>query len=216
MLIHFPALAEEMQLLAEQNATRIKLFIPLSRQISVNIETNIVINSKNKKGMKKIVLTMIALLTMMTAVAQQENNNERRAFKKPTPEEMTNRMADQLKLTDKQKKKVLELNKEYEDVIGGPGMGMMGGRHMGPRHNGPRPDGQTGATAQQAQPRERPQLTDEQRKEMQQRMEKRKEYDAKLQKILTDEQQQEYQKMHQRRGGRGGRGGFGGPRPQEQ
>lgn len=159
--------------------------------------------------MKKIVLTMAALLTMMTAVAQQDDNNERKAPKKPTPEEMTNRLAEQLKLTDKQKTKVLALNKEYEDVIGGPGMGM-GGRRMGPRPDGPRPDGQTGATAQPSQQRERPQLTDAQRKEMQQRMEKRQEYDAKLKKILTDEQLQEYQKMHQHRGGRGGHGG---PRP---
>ena len=67
--------------------------------------------------MKKIAMTMVALLTMTAAVAQNNENGERREFKKPTPEEMTNRMADQLKLDDKQKTKVLELNKEYEGVL---------------------------------------------------------------------------------------------------
>ena len=44
--------------------------------------------------MKKIVMTMVALLTMTAAVAQDNNseNRQRPEFKKPTPEEMTNRM----------------------------------------------------------------------------------------------------------------------------
>ena len=111
--------------------------------------------------MKKIAMTMVALLTMTAAVAQNNENGERREFKKPTPEEMTNRMADQLKLDDKQKTKVLELNKEYEGVLmGGPGMGRGMGR--GPR--GPRPDGETGATQNNDQQRpQRPEMTEEQR-----------------------------------------------------
>ena len=161
--------------------------------------------------MKKIVMTMVALLTMTAAVAQNNENGERREFKKPTPEEMTNRMADQLKLDDKQKAKVLELNKEYEGVLmGGPGMG----RGFGRGQRGPRPDGESGATQNNGQQRPRPQLpelTDEQKAQMKQQMEKRQEYDKKLQKILTDEQYKTYQEQHQRRGGRGG---FGGPRGQ--
>ena len=63
--------------------------------------------------MKKFLMTMVALLTMTAAVAQDNDNRERREFKKPTPEEMTNRMAEELNLDDQQKAKVLELNKEY-------------------------------------------------------------------------------------------------------
>jgi hypothetical protein len=164
--------------------------------------------------MKKIVMTMVALLTMTAAVAQDNNseNRQRREFKKPTPEEMTTRMTESLKLDDKQQKKVLELNKEYENVLGGPGMG----RGFGRGQRGPRPDGQTGASQNnnnQQRP-ERPQMTEEQRAKMQQMMEKRQEYDKKLKEILTDDQYKTYQEQNQRRGGRGGRGGFGGPRGQ--
>jgi Spy/CpxP family protein refolding chaperone len=163
--------------------------------------------------MKKIVMTMVALLTMTAAVAQNSDNNngrQRREFKKPTPEEMTNRMADQLKLDDKQKSKVLDLNKEYEGVLGGPGMGRGFGRGM----RGQRPDAQSGATEQNGQQRpQMPQLTEEQRAQMKQMMEKRQEYDKKLKDILTDDQYKTYQQ--QRRGGRGGFGGRGqrGQRP---
>lgn len=167
--------------------------------------------------MKKIVMTMVALLTMTAAVAQDNENRQRREFKKPTPEEMTNRMAENLKLDDKQKSKVLELNKEYEGVLmGGPGMGRGFGR--GPR--GPRPDGETGATKgndQQKQRPQRPELTDEQKAQMKANMEKRQEYDKKLKKILTDEQYKNYQEQH-RRHGHGPRGPHGhrGPRPDMQ
>ena len=169
--------------------------------------------------MKKIVMTMVALLTMTAAVAQDNNseNRQRPEFKKPTPEEMANRMAESLKLDENQQKKVLELNKEYESVLAGPGMG----RGFGRGQRGPRPDGQTGASQQnnQQQRPERPQMTEEQRAQFQQMMEKRQEYDKKLKEILTEDQYKTYQEQNQRRG-RGGfggprrRGGFGGPRGQ--
>ncbi len=165
--------------------------------------------------MKKIVMTMVALLTMTAAVAQDGEKRERREFKKPTPEEITNRMAEELKLDDKQKEKVLKLNKEYESVLmGGPGMG------RGPR--GPRPDGETGASKKNDGQKERPQrpeMTDEQKAKMKAHMEKRQEYDKKLKEILTDEQYETYKKMHQRHGRHGGpRGhhGNGGPRPDKE
>ena len=170
--------------------------------------------------MKKILLTMVALLSL-TAVQAQESDNKQQPqqFRGPrqmTPEQMTERMANDLKLTDEQKTKVLELNKEYEKVIAGPGM-------RGPRPQ--RPDGESSATAQNGQQRpERPQMTEEQRQEMQKRMEQRQEYEKKLKEILTEEQYKKYQKSRsQRRGfgrgpGRGPRpggfGGQGGPRPQ--
>jgi Spy/CpxP family protein refolding chaperone len=160
--------------------------------------------------MKKIVMTMVALLTMTVAVAQNNENGQRRGFQRQTPEEMTNRMADQLKLDDKQKSKVLDLNKEYESVLAGPGMGRGFGRGQGgPGGPGGFQGGQQG---------QRPQLTDEQRAEMQkmmqERMEKRQEYEKKLQKILTDDQFKTYQEQQQRRGRGGFGGGQGGPRGQ--
>ena len=154
--------------------------------------------------MKKIVMTMIALLTMTAAVAQ--NGNGERRFQRPTPEDQTNRMAEQLKLDDKQKAKVLDLNKEYENVLMG-GMGRGFGRGQGG------PGGFQGG--QQGQ---RPELTEEQRaemqKQMQQRMEKRQEYEKKLKEILTDDQFKTYQEQQQQGRGRGGFGGQGGPRGQ--
>ena len=147
---------------------------------------------------------MVALLSM-TAVQAQESDKQQqfRGPRQMTPEQMTERMSDNLKLTDEQKTKVLALNKEYEKVIAGPGM-------RGPRPQ--KPDGESGATAQQNQQRpERPQLTDEQREEMKQRMEKRKEYEEKLKEILTEDQ---YKKYQESRSGRRGFGrGFGGGRP---
>ena len=160
--------------------------------------------------MKKVLMTLVALLTMTAAVAQNNENGERR-FQRPTPEDQTNRMAEQLKLDDKQKAKVLDLNKEYESVLmGGPGMGRGFGRGQGgPGGPGGFQGGQQG---------QRPQLTDEQRAEMQkmmqERMEKRQEYEKKLQKILTDDQFKTYQEQQQRRGRGGFGGGQGGPRGQ--
>ena len=161
--------------------------------------------------MKKIVLMMVALLSM-TAVQAQENDNNlnQQQFRGPrqiTPEQMTERMTNDLKLTDEQKTKVLALNKEYEKVIAGPGM-----RAPRPRNT----DGESGATTQQNQQRpERPQMTDAQREEMKQRMEKRKEYEEKLKEILTEDQYKKYQESRPgRRGFGGGRPGGRGPRPQ--
>ena len=172
--------------------------------------------------MKKIVLMMVALLSMTAMQAQENDNKQQSQFRGPrqiTPEQMTERMSENLKLTDEQKTKVLELNKEYEKVLAGPGMRC-------PRPQ--RPDGESSATAQSERKRpERPQMTEEQREEMQknmkQRMEQRQEYEKKLKEILTEDQYKKYQESRpQRRGfggpGRGGRrggfGGQGGPRPQ--
>lgn len=150
--------------------------------------------------MKKIVLMMVALLSMTAVQAQESEKKQQRGPKQMTPAEMTERMTSELKLTDEQKTKVLALNKEYEKVIGDPGM-------RGPRPQ--KPDGESGATAQNDQKRpERPQLTDAQKEEMKQRMEQRKEYEQKLKGILTDDQYKQYQ-QRRRRGH-----GPGGPRPQ--
>ena len=72
--------------------------------------------------MKKIVLMMVALLSMTAVQAQESDKQQFRGPRQMTPEQMTERMSDNLKLTDEQKTKVLALNKEYEKVIAGPGM----------------------------------------------------------------------------------------------
>ena len=166
--------------------------------------------------MKKIVMTMVAMLTMTAAMAQQSDSKERRAPRKIDAQEMTDRMARELGLDDQQKAKVLSLNKEYQDVLGGPGMG------RGPRggHHGPRPDakkrqkpdGETGATEQAPKDRpqageghKRPELTDAQKAEMKKHQAKREEYNKKLNDILTADQQKKLQEMR-RHGGRGGHG----------
>lgn len=164
--------------------------------------------------MKKIIMTLVALATMTLATAQN-NNQQRRAPREITPEQMTERMTEQLGLSDDQKAKVLALNTKYKDVLRGPGM------RRG-RPQGQRPDGQTGATqqagsqqgsqvAQNGSRPERPELTEAQKKEMEQQMQKRKEYDEQLKKLLTDEQYKKYQQS-QRRGGQGQRGGRRGQR----
>ena len=145
---------------------------------------------------------MVALLSMTAMMAQDNNNGERKAPKQLTPEEMTEKMATDLSLTAEQKAKVLDLQKEYQDINRGPRMGGM----RGPR---PQADGQSGATAQRP---ERPQLTEEQKAEMQKKMERRREYNDKLKGILTAEQFEKYQKQFRHGGPRPG--GFGrGPRP---
>lgn len=151
--------------------------------------------------MKKVILTMVALLSMTAMMAQNNDKGERKAPKQLTPEEMTEKMAQDLSLTPEQKTKVLALNQEYQDI------------HKGPRMGGQRPprpqaaDGSTGATSQQRP--ERPQLTEEQKAEMQKQMERRREFDAKLKDILNANQYEQYQK--QRRHGGPGHRGHGGP-----
>lgn len=163
--------------------------------------------------MKKIVLAMVALLSMTVAVAQDSEKKDGNAPQQPTPEQMVERMAKDLNLTADQKAKVLALNKEYQDVLRGPG--------MGPRRHHPegRPDGdqkdkkdkkdkkelkdKKDKKADKGERPERPELTDAQKAEMKARWEKRKEYDQKLQTILTAQQYKQWKKHHPRRGGRG-------------
>ena len=161
--------------------------------------------------MKKIVLTMVALLSMTAVQAQEsESKGDFKAPKAPTAEQITSRMAKDLDLTDAQQAKVLELNKQYKDVFKGPRMG--GPRP--PKHDGKmgerkgRPDAESGATEQHPG---RPELTDAQKAEMKQQKAKREEYDKQLKQILTDEQYKSYKKLHHR--GHGPRGHHG-ERPQ--
>ncbi len=168
--------------------------------------------------MKKMILTMVALLSM-TVMQAQDNKKENcdckkehhhmKAPKKLTPEQMTDKMTQELSLTDAQKSKVLALNKEYKDMFEkGPCM-------KGQRPPKPQTDGETGATEQQRP--ERPQLTDAQKAEMAKEKVRHEEYNKKLKTILNDDQYKKYKKMrkhgHRGHGGPHGHGGHHGPRP---
>lgn len=139
-------------------------------------------------NMKKIMMTMLALLCMTVASAQQTvaSSRQPRQFDATT---QTSLMAEKLGLSSDQKTKVEALNKEYAELFTRPQMrrATQGGSSTG----------------------ERPELTDEQKAQMKANMEarrtKREEYNTKLKSILTDTQYQNYQsQMQSRRGHRGG------------
>ena len=132
--------------------------------------------------MKKILLVMMALLTMTTAMAQP---SDRKAPKKMTHQEMTTQMTSKLKLNDAQKAKVVALNKEYQDILMPPEPPKMAdGSRPEPPKNGDK-----------AMPK----------KPDSKHMAKRQEYEKKLKQILTDEQYKNYQKMQPHHGKRPGK-----------
>ena len=149
--------------------------------------------------MKKILLALVAVLSM-TTVSAQEEKREQRERPQMTPEAMTERMAKGLELTEEQKAKVLELNKAYEDMFKGPGMRMQ------------RPEGERKARPEKLdRDNVRQQMTEEQKASMKKMFEKREEYNAKLKEILTEAQMEKYNSMRQHmRRGQGPRGGRGG------
>lgn len=151
--------------------------------------------------MKKIVLVLMAAFLMGgMAMAQERGEGRRGGDRKMDPKEMaqrmTDRMAKEYSLNEDQKKQLLEINQQMMEKMGqgrpGPGM---------------RPGGKDG---------QRPELTDEQKAEMEKKRAEmeaaQKEYNEKLQTILTKEQFEDYQKKQQDRGRRGGPRGDRGPR----
>ena len=163
--------------------------------------------------MKKILMTLAAAF-IMSATAFAQGGFGGGQF---DPEQMikmrTDRTVEQYKLNADQAKQLLELNTKYNDRLMG-GFGRMGGgrRGGGMGQGGPGGMGQGG---------QMPELTEEQRAQMEEARKKReeaqKEYDAELEKIMTPEQFKQYQEDQKNRRQRGG-GGFGGgqrgPRPQ--
>lgn len=134
---------------------------------------------------------MIAILSMTVAMAQNDDRRDgNRGPREFTPEQMTDNLAGRLNLNDDQKAKLLELNKEYKDVLRGPRMG-------GGPGNGNRPP--RNESAGEGQRPQRPQMTEEQRAQWQERMKKRQEYEEKLKGILTEDQYKQYQEMRPQR-----------------
>ncbi len=140
--------------------------------------------------MKKLLFTLVALLSMTTVMAQNQNGAPQPP-KKKTHQEITTEMNTQLKLSADQKTKVAALNKEYQDVLNGPGPGGPGGPGMG-KGNPPKMDGKASSSNGRPEP---PQMTEAQKKQMKQHQAKRQEYEKKLQGILSADQFKSYQKM---------------------
>lgn len=137
--------------------------------------------------MKKILMTMALCLAMTGAMAQSDSNNN-----KPK-KDITTEMVTRPGLSDQQAADLKTLKVKYADVLKGPGMK---GRHHRP--DGDAPKGTPDDDAQ------RPQLTDAQKKQMEEFKAKRAAYDKELKGILTDAQYQSYLKMKpQKRGHQG-------------
>lgn len=152
--------------------------------------------------MKRFFLTMIAAAALTFAANAQQGNRP----EPPTPEQTTERMAQQLELTDAQKSQVLALNTEYQDVIGRPFGGPGMGRPNGPRpEGGEEPDGVSGATNNGNPPAQGnpPELTEEQKAKFEEMRTKREEYNTKLKAILTDDQYAKYEESQKPGHGKG-------------
>lgn len=161
--------------------------------------------------MKKLMLTLAAAMMVFTAATAQKMDKAEMAKKH------TEAMAKKYNLTEKQQKKLLELNKKYADQPGVFGMPPQGGPKQGQgnfgnnRKDQQRPpkgdwnkdndrqkvDGQTGATNQQ-----RPKMDDSRRQEMEKAQ---KAYKNKLKSILSSDQMKQYENDQNSRRGFGGR-----------
>lgn len=170
---------------------------------------------------KTLLISATALMLSVCAFAQ--GNGQRPPREKPDEATMvkmrTEHMVKQLELDETQAAKLLELNQKYPQMMmGGPGgHGGPGGPGMGRPPRGQSQDGNVSGDkdkdskkAKQARKNnqeERPQLTEEQKKEMDAA---REAYEAGLKEILTEEQFKTWQEQGNRhpQGGRpGGRRG---------
>lgn len=133
--------------------------------------------------MKKIVLTLVAMMSLTVAIAQ--NNMPPR---KVSPADMTAQMKQQLALTDEQEVKVQALNEQYADLM----IGLAGrGRHpLRGRFGRPRAEGDSTFR--------RPQFTPEMKEQMEKVRARRQEYRKQLKEILTPEQLTTYQNTFRR------------------
>ena len=156
--------------------------------------------------MKKLVLTMIAMVTMSLSAMAQDTAQVRRQF---NPEQMAKMRTDEVVkkygLNDDQAKKLLDLNTRFAGKI--RPMGPMGGqRRGGQRMQGDRPQ-RMNPDSLRAQGQRRGQGQRGggfNREEMQKNME---DYNNELKAILTPEQYEAYQKDEQQN-----RRQFNGPR----
>ncbi|MBP5339881.1 MAG: DUF4890 domain-containing protein [Prevotella sp.] len=169
--------------------------------------------------MKKMVLALIAALTMTTSMMAQDDNRQNRERRQFDRTEMlkqrTDRMVKAYGLNEEQAKQLLDLNTKYAEQMG-PGRGFRPGGERGQRPermermNAPRPDSMKNAP--------RPQM--EMNGNFEKMREAREAFEKDLQKILTEEQFKAYKEDEAKRQSMGPRGPRGprdrgqGPRQQ--
>lgn len=162
--------------------------------------------------MKKAILLITAAIFSVTLCMAQEKKEK----KQMTIEQKTEKMVNYLQLNDKQAKELKQLNEKYADLLQRParphGKGHFGGPHgqrppkmkqEGNENLEKRPDMKSGHHGKP----NHPQMSDEERAKMKEKMmeykKQREEYQKELKSILTEEQYQKYQKMQSHRGGKG-------------
>ena len=163
--------------------------------------------------MKKLIFSIIAVMSLTTAIAQDNDRPRRDGQRNFDRTEMLKRRTDDVvkkyNLNSEQAEKLLALNTKFADKLN-PRMGGFG------RGRGSRPAPNFGG----GNGGNRPEMTEEQRAQFEQmrkqREENQKAYEAELEKILTPDQFKSYQEdmkqqREQRGRGMGGRRGGGGP-----
>ena len=180
------------------------------RVVTGNVTIHII--NKNKTVMKKTILAIAAAMMMSANVMAQGNEQRPQMDPAEMMKARTEQMVKDYGLNEEQAKQVGELNQKYAGKIPMMRGGQRGQRPQGQQGEGQRPQRQQGDNTRRG---ERPQGQQGQMnfEEMRKNME---EYNAELQKIMTEEQFKKYTENNQRRGQRGGNGGGfgGGQRPQ--
>ena len=185
--------------------------------------------------MKKIMFSMAAAILMSASALAQTDNAPQQPDQAEMIKQRTENTVKQYGLNEDQAKQLLDLNTKYADKMpmgfgrrgggrrGGPRPGFGGGPQGGPQGGfggGPQggPEGGFGGGPQGGfGGGQMPQMSEEQRAQMQERMkqmqENREAYDKELEAIFTPEQFKAYKEDQEKNRSRRGPG-MGGPRPQ--
>lgn len=159
---------------------------------------------------KTIIIAAAALTVCIGANAQDDSKQKKEQRQRPDEaamiQERTDRMAEKYGLDEAQKAKLLELNTEYSGKMGPGRKGPGGPGGRGPRMD--RPDARRDTARlnkgdRPARPmRERPELTEGQKQEMEARKKEmeagKTAYEEALKGILTEDQFQAYKKDQER------------------
>lgn len=162
--------------------------------------------------MKKIILLItVAIFSTTLCMAQQKPMR-----KQMTPEQMTEKMVNDLQLNSKQEKKLKKLNEKYAEVLQKPDRMFQRGYFRGPNKQRPPHMQKESDENVQETPNmgkrpdsegKRPEMSDEQREKMKEKMaefkKQQEEYQKELKDILTEAQYKKYLEMKNHRGGKG-------------
>lgn len=186
--------------LHQQHASK---FTEHDTRTNVDENNNLINITKKQNIMKKIILSIVAMLTIGTAMAQGGGQFGGRfgGMKPMTVEQRTDKMVKDLELNEEQSAKVKELNTKYASMWERP--------NMGPRGNGEMPDSIKNMS--------REQMREQMQARFKEMREKQEAYNNELKEIVGDEKFAKYQKQQKRQMQRMrnnmNRGGFGGGFP---